>query len=249
MKLIIVGDKASIKEFKLKFSKLIKLIDGGAKVPGEKQTINDNAKKINIDELIFIKNYDFLNASLLNSKSIVFDFYLEECIENFEIYKNQSNLIIFGNIPTSSLSEIRYYFGEYKAILFGFNGMPGMLNREYFEVTALSEADHLVLQEACAALHTEFLRVDDRVGMVTLRVVAMIINEAYFTVQEGTASKDDIDIAMKLGTNYPYGPFEWCLKLGIKNVYELLEALYEDTKDERYRICPLLKREYMKAFS
>jgi 3-hydroxybutyryl-CoA dehydrogenase len=73
----------------------------------------------------------------------------------------------------------------------------------------------------------------------------MIINEAYYTVQEGTASREDIDLAMKLGTNYPYGPFEWCQRIGIKYIFELLTAVYEDTKDERYRICPLLKKEYL----
>ena len=45
-------------------------------------------------------------------------------------------------------------------------------------------------------------RCGDRVGMVTPRVMAMIINEAYFTVQEGTATKSDIDLGMQLGTNY-----------------------------------------------
>ena len=53
-------------------------------------------------------------------------------------------------------------------------------------------------------------------------------------------------MAMKLGTNYPYGPFEWCKRIGIKHVYELIEALYDDTQDERYKISPLLKKEYLK---
>ena len=94
-------------------------------------------------------------------------------------------------------------------------------------------------------LGSDFLVVDDRVGLVTPRVICMIINEAYYTVQEGTASREDIDIAMKLGTNYPFGPFEWCQRIGVRHVYELLEAVYDDTKDERYKICPLLKKEYL----
>ncbi|NOS93153.1 MAG: 3-hydroxyacyl-CoA dehydrogenase, partial [Cyclobacteriaceae bacterium] len=49
----------------------------------------------------------------------------------------------------------------------------------------------------------------------------------------------------KLGTNYPYGPFEWCNKIGIENVYHLLNTVYHDTHDERYKICALLKREYL----
>ena len=75
----------------------------------------------------------------------------------------------------------------------------------------------------------------------------MIINEAFYTVQEGTASKEDIDQGMRLGTNYPFGPFEWAQKIGIADVYETLEAIYEDTKEERYKICPLLKKAYLSS--
>ena len=66
-------------------------------------------------------------------------------------------------------------------------------------------------------------------------------------VQEGTATKEDINTAMKLGTAYPMGPFEWCELAGLDNVYETLEAIYEDTKEERYKICPLMKTEYLKS--
>jgi 3-hydroxybutyryl-CoA dehydrogenase len=89
--------------------------------------------------------------------------------------------------------------------------------------------------------------VEDRIGLVTPRVVCMIINEAYYAVLEGTASREDVDLAMKLGSNYPFGPFEWSNRIGVKHVYELLEAVYEDTRDERYKICPLLKKEYLAA--
>jgi 3-hydroxybutyryl-CoA dehydrogenase len=54
---------------------------------------------------------------------------------------------------------------------------------------------------------------------------------------------------MKLGTAYPHGPFEWCDKIGIVNVYEILNAMAADTHDERYKICSLLKTEYLIATS
>ena len=120
-----------------------------------------------------------------------------------------------------------------------------MFDREFVEVSVLNSDDAPALAKVCQQLGTPYLLVDDRVGLVTPRVICMIINEAYYTVQEGTASREDIDLAMKLGTNYPYGPFEWCGKLGIRNVYELLHALYEDTKDERYKISALMKKEYL----
>jgi 3-hydroxybutyryl-CoA dehydrogenase len=91
-----------------------------------------------------------------------------------------------------------------------------------------------------------FLSVEDRVGLIKPRVIFMIINEACYTLQEGTASIEDIDLSMKLGTNYPFGPFEWCDKIGIGYVFETLFSLYDDTKDERYKICPLLKTKYLR---
>ena len=134
---------------------------------------------------------------------------------------------------------------QIKCTLFGFAGLPTFLNREILETSLYKTDQRSRLEDICAKLTTNFQLVDDRVGLVTPRVICMIINEAYFTVQEGTATREDIDMAMKLGTSYPYGPFEWSHKIGIKNVYELLEAVYEDTKDERYKICPLLKKEYL----
>ncbi len=83
--------------------------------------------------------------------------------------------------------------------------------------------------------------------MVSPRIVCMIINEAYFTLQEGTANKEDIDKGMKLGTAYPHGPFEWCNLIGIENVYTILKGMAEDTHDERYKICSLLKTDYLLA--
>jgi 3-hydroxybutyryl-CoA dehydrogenase len=79
--------------------------------------------------------------------------------------------------------------------------------------------------------------------MITPRVVCMIINEAYFTAEAGTASREDIDTAMRLGTNYPYGPFEWAQQIGVKHVYDVLTAVHRATGDERYRVCNLLKEE------
>ena len=177
---------------------------------------------------------------------LVFDFILDEDPFQIEIYQDKVNANIFINTAKISLAELANLAGhETKASLFGFNGLPTFLNRDVLEVSVLHVTDKEKLASLCNTLNTNFLLVDDRVGLITPRVVCMIINEAYYTVQEGTATREDIDIAMKLGTNYPYGPFEWCTRIGIKHVYELLEAVYEDTHDERYKICPLLKREYL----
>lgn len=130
--------------------------------------------------------------------------------------------------------------------LFGINGIDTFINRNLLEVSIADQKHEAILVATLAPLNWEYKIVADRVGMVTPRVVCMIINEACYTLQEGTANMADIDISMKLGTNYPLGPFEWADKIGVKNVYEILEAVYNDTHDERYKICPLLKTKYLR---
>lgn len=182
----------------------------------------------------------------ITSHNLVFDFILDEEPHQVEVYADKTQARVFVNTAKISLAELSN-LAEHKitAYLFGFNGLPTFVNREILEVSVLRKEEMPLLEEICRQLNTDYLLVDDRVGMVTPRILGMIINEAYYAVQEGTASRQDIDMAMKLGTNYPYGPFEWCQRIGIKHVYELLEAVYEDTHDERYKICPLLKKEYL----
>ena len=66
----------------------------------------------------------------------------------------------------------------------------------------------------------------------------MIINEAFYAKEENISTENEIDIAMKLGTNYPYGPFEWAREIGIKNIYDLLFSLSKN--DGRYKPAALL---------
>lgn len=213
---------------------------------GESKNLEEaKAKFGDSHQYMFEKDHREAERFILGS-DLVFDFVLDEEPFEVEVYADKVNSKIFINTAKISLAELAN-LGEHhiKANLFGFNGMPTLLNRTILETSVLKPYDVPDLVEQCKKLGTEFLIVDDRVGLVTPRVICMIINEAYYTVQEGTASREDIDVAMKLGTNYPYGPFEWCQRIGVKHVYELLEAVYEDTHDERYKICPLLKKEYL----
>jgi 3-hydroxybutyryl-CoA dehydrogenase len=129
----------------------------------------------------------------------------------------------------------------------GINNLCTFLERNLLEYSNPGNRDVESIQKIASALgYTQTEHVNSRVGMITPRVVCMIINEAFYTVQEGTATESDIDQAMRLGTNYPMGPFEWCEKIGLSDVYETLEALYQDTHDERYKICSLLKQRYLR---
>ena len=80
----------------------------------------------------------------------------------------------------------------------------------------------------------------DEPGFISARIISMIINEAFYAKGENISTENEIDIAMKLGTNYPFGPFEWANEIGIKNIYDLLVSLSKN--DVRYNPSPLLEK-------
>lgn len=218
MKVLVIGSEAQQEEFKAKFPAL---------------------------SITPALQHAEASRSVLEQMEVVFDFMIEEYPEEIDIYRGLDHLLVFCNTVKSSLAEINFIFGGGLPTIAGFNGLPTFFNRTLLELTLLHEEDRDTITACCNSLGTDFEIVTDRVGMVTPRVIFMIINEAFYTLQEGTAGKEDIDQGMKLGTNYPYGPFEWAERVGLDHVYEVLESLWEDTRDERYKVCPLLKREYL----
>ncbi len=92
------------------------------------------------------------------------------------------------------------------------------------------------------ALGQNLVAVADGVGLVRARTVCCLINEAFSALQENIATLQDIDLAMKLGTNYPHGPFEWSRYIGLDSVLGVMEGLYAEWGEDRYRPTPWLRR-------
>lgn len=82
----------------------------------------------------------------------------------------------------------------------------------------------------------------DAPGLVVARTLAMLVNEASDAVLQGVCSEDGADSAMKLGVNWPAGPFEWLRAWGREGVAGVLRALDEEVRGERYRVSPRLLR-------
>jgi 3-hydroxybutyryl-CoA dehydrogenase len=121
------------------------------------------------------------------------------------------------------------------------NAWPGFLKRDIAEVCCNDDARKVEGEKILSLLNKKAEWVPDIKGFISARIVSMIINEAYFTLDEKVSTKEEIDIAMKLGTNYPYGPFEWGKKIGLKNIVSLLTELSKDEK--RYEPAKLLVKE------
>jgi 3-hydroxybutyryl-CoA dehydrogenase len=109
------------------------------------------------------------------------------------------------------------------------NGWPGFLEREIWEIAS---GQNEIFVPLFQKLSWKIIAVQDEPGLVAARVVSMIINEAFYAFNENISTKKEIDLAMKSGTNYPFGPFEWAEKIGIDKVSELLKVLA--VNDQRY---------------
>jgi len=141
---------------------------------------------------------------------------------------------IFVNAVIPVLTELSVGFIR-------FNGWNTFLSRPLVEAATINDSIKNNASEIFSLFNKKIEWTPDIPGFISTRVIAMIINEAYFTLTEKVSTKEEIDIAMRLGTNYPYGPFEWAEKIGLKNIYELLNNMAKTNK--RYEPSALLKKE------
>jgi len=140
---------------------------------------------------------------------------------NIEIFEKKDVII---NEVSQTLHELNLPENFHRI-----NAWPGFLQRKTWEIVSNTPEK---IKDVLAIFNRKIFSVKDEPGFVSARVISMIINEAFYAVGEQISTKEEIDLAMKLGTNYPYGPFEWAEKIGIENIIKLLEKLAE--KEERY---------------
>ena len=141
---------------------------------------------------------------------------------------------VFVNSMNKTISEIGFP-------VIRVNAWPGFLKRSVAEVCTNNEVNKNEAEKILSLINRKAEWVPDVKGFISARVVSMIINEAYFALEEKVSTKEEIDIAMKLGTNYPYGPFEWSKKIGLKNIAVLLTEL--SLTEKRYQPASLLLKE------
>jgi 3-hydroxybutyryl-CoA dehydrogenase len=197
-------------------------------------------------ELVCVDDTDLLSANIAQY-DVIFDLNFDDHPDQLKYLIQAEGKVVFVSAVKIQLADALQAHGHIPHSFIGLNALPGFINRSLAEVSLADAKDEGILQKTMQQLQWEYKLINDRVGMITPRIIFMIINEACYTLQEGTATIADIDTSMKLGTNYPFGPFEWADKIGIRQVYETLEAIYQDTYDERYKICPLLKTKYLKG--
>jgi 3-hydroxybutyryl-CoA dehydrogenase len=175
---------------------------------------------------------------------LVIDLVFDDHPQHAKLYAKFPVVPVLAGIVKTSLSIVMAdYAFNLGFNLIGCNWLPGFIEMPVTEVSVIDEEQLPVLQDIMTQLNWQYEVVQDSVGMVTPRVVCMIINEAYMAAEEEIASRSDINTAMRLGTNYPLGPFEWSEKIGVRHVCDVLSSVYAATRNERYKVSPLLIEE------
>ena len=146
--------------------------------------------------------------------------------------------LVVVNSVVDTLSEIAQSFVR-------INGWRTFLSSTIIEAATTDEEYKQKTEKAFAAFSKNIEWLPDDPGFITPRVVSMIINEAFISLSEGVSTKEEINTAMKLGTAYPYGPFEWAEKIGVQNIVTLLQKL--SASQSRYTPAELLVQEAGKA--
>ena len=117
------------------------------------------------------------------------------------------------------------------------NAWEGFLQNEVWEIAGNLTGKE---KEVLDFIGKKIIVCANEPGFISARIIAMIINEAYFAKGDEVSTETEIDTAMKLGTNYPYGPFEWAKKIVVINIYHLLLKL--SLQDKRYQPAPAMAK-------
>jgi len=127
-----------------------------------------------------------------------------------------------------------------------FNPAPVMKLVEVIRASETSDDTVRLIKDLCGRLGKEAVEVKEAPGFVVNRLLVPMMNEAFNLLQEGVASAEDIDKAMKLGTNMPMGPFELADYTGLDIGLDVMEVLFRETGDPKFRPSTLL-RKYVRA--
>jgi 3-hydroxybutyryl-CoA dehydrogenase len=184
------------------------------------------------------------------------DFVIEAVVEELEIKHNvfrqldaicDGEVVLATNTSAKSVTEIASAASDPSRVcgMHFFNPVHRMKLVEV--VRGLQTADWAVEQTGKLArqLGKEVVCINERPGFATSRISALVGNEAFYMLMEGVGSPEEIDRAIKLGLNFPMGPFELGDLVGWDTRLKVLEYLHE-TLGEKFRPCPLLVQ-YVKA--
>ena len=185
------------------------------------------------------------------------DLVVEAAIENMKIKKEifaeldkicKPETILASNTSSLSITEVASATNRPEKVIgmHFFNPAQVMKLVEIIRGMATSQETFDAVKELSVAIGKEPVEVEEAPGFVVNRILIPMINEASFILQEGIASVEDIDTAMKYGANHPMGPLALGDLIGLDVCLAIMDVLYNETGDTKYRSSSIL-RKYVRA--
>jgi len=223
---------------------------------GKKKILSQCSKlvekgKLSAEELSRIDSNISPVASVADFSSV--ELAIEAVTENpelkFKLFKQldeacPSNAVLATNTSSISITTIAAQTKrpERVAGMHFMNPVPVMKLVEGIRGLQTSQETFDIVRSVSEKMGKTFVAVRDIPGFAVNRILMPMINEAVTTLYEGIASVEDIDTAMKLGTNQPMGPLTLADFIGLDTCLAIMQVLHEGLGDSKYRPCPLLKQ-------
>jgi len=184
------------------------------------------------------------------------DLVIEAIVENFEVkaalFKHLDSIVaphavLASNTSSISITRIAASTTRPEKVIgvHFMNPVPVMKLVELIRGLQTSDATYAQIIEFCGAIDKTTVLAIDTPGFIVNRILCPMINEAIFLVQEGV-KPEEIDTAMKLGTNQPMGPLTLADFVGLDTLLYILQLLHRELGEDKYRPCPLLVK-YVEA--
>lgn len=185
------------------------------------------------------------------------DLVVEAAVENMKIKKEifaeldkicKPETILASNTSSLSITEVASATSRPEKVIgmHFFNPAPVMKLVEIIRGIATSQETFDAVKKLSVAIGKEPVEVAEAPGFVVNRILIPMINEASFILQEGIATVEDIDTAMKYGANHPMGPLALGDLIGLDVCLAIMDVLFNETGDNKYRASNIL-RKYVRA--
>ncbi|MFD0711200.1 3-hydroxyacyl-CoA dehydrogenase family protein [Paenibacillus sp. GCM10027626] len=223
----------------------IQAIEHGLDRQIEKWALTQSEKKLIMNRIHPVERF-----SAIPECDIVIETVTENMERKREVFAQldklcEPDVILASNTSTLSLTEIAGFTSHPERVI-GMHFVYPVIKTNLVEIvrglktseSTFSRTKHFVE----AVIHKKSVMVFESPGFVTTRLICLYINEAMHVLQEGVASADDIDSAMRIGYSFQYGPFEMADRFGLDSILAALEQMFREYGEVKYRPSTILKK-------